>query len=68
MKVIKKNGIIHYHSILGKDESYEKLLLEINTVALGYGLQSELISWKKVKSYAPKIDHVVLDCKMVNIT
>jgi len=65
MKVIKKNGIIHYHSILGEDESHEKLLFEINDVAVTHGSQVELISWKKVKSYAPKVDHIVLDVRIL---
>ncbi len=65
MKVIKPNGIIHYHSTLAEEESYEKLLSEIKNVAARYDLNVELISWKKVKSYAPKIDHVVLDVKVV---
>ena len=65
MKVIKKNGIIHYHSILSEDESHEKLLFEINDIAVKYGFQIELISWKKVKSYAPRVDHVVLDVKII---
>jgi len=65
MKVIKKNGIIHYHSTLPEDESYEKLLFDINDVAIRYGFQVDLISWKKVKSYSPKINHVVLDIKVI---
>jgi len=64
MKVIKKNGIIHYHSTLLEDESHEKLLFEINDVAAKYGMEVNLISWKKVKSYAPRVDHVVLDVKL----
>ena len=65
MKVIKKNGIIHYHSTLQENESHEKLLFEINDVAAKYGFQVDLISWKKIKSYAPKVDHVVLDVKLI---
>ncbi len=65
MKVIKKNGIIHYHSTIPEDESHEKLLFEINDIAVKYGFQVELISWKKVKSYSPKVDHVVLDVRVI---
>jgi len=61
MKIIKPNGIIHYHSILGEDKIHDKLLFEINDAAVKYGMEFNLLSWKKVKSYAPKIDHVVLD-------
>lgn len=65
MRIIKKNGIIHYHSTLSKNESYEKLLLEIKNAATNYRFGVKLISWKKVKSYAPKIDHIVLDVKIL---
>jgi len=65
MEIIKPNGIIHYHSLLGEDESYEKLLFEINDAAVKYGMEVELLSWKKVKSYSPKVNHVVLDVRLV---
>ena len=64
MKIIKNRGIIHYHSTLGKNESYEKLLQEIKSIAKKEGFRVELLGWKKVKSYAPKVDHVVLDCEV----
>lgn len=66
MKIVKSNGIIHYHSTLGKDESHEKLLFEINDAAVNYGFEVKLLGWKRVKSYAPKVDHVVLDCKILS--
>lgn len=64
MKIIKNHGTIHYHSTLGKEEGYEKLMMEINTIALRYGMQVELINFKEVKSYAPNVNHVVLDVKI----
>ena len=65
MKIIKNKRIIHYHSTLGKNESYEKLLQEIKSIAKKEGFRVELLRWKKVKSYAPKVDHVVLDCEII---
>ncbi|MBL7169971.1 MAG: class I SAM-dependent methyltransferase family protein [Candidatus Aenigmarchaeota archaeon] len=65
MKIIKPNGTIHYHSTLGEDEGHEKLLFEINDAAVNYGFNIELLSWKKVKSYAPKVNHVVLDVRII---
>ncbi len=64
MKIVKKDGMIHYHSTLGEEEKPEKLLFEINDSAMKYGLEAELISHKEVKSYAPKVNHVVLDVKI----
>jgi len=66
MKIIKPRGIIHYHSTLGKEEGYEKLMMEINDVSLKYGLQAELINSKEVKSYAPNVNHIVLDVKITH--
>jgi len=37
MKIIKTEGIIHYHSTLGVDEPKEGLLFEINNVAMKCG-------------------------------
>ncbi len=68
MKIIKNKGIIHYHSILGKNESYEKLLQEVKSIAKKQCFKVELLEWKEVKSYAPKVDHVVLDCKVLFFT
>jgi tRNA wybutosine-synthesizing protein 2 len=67
LKVIKPGGIIHYHSILRKDENHEKLLFEINNFSIRHGMSAELISWRKVKSYAPKVEHVVLDVRVKSI-
>jgi len=60
-KIVKKNGMIHYHSILRKVEDQKNLLLEIESVFSKTGLKVKLINFKKVKSYAPKVNHVVLD-------
>ncbi|MBD3155228.1 MAG: class I SAM-dependent methyltransferase family protein [Candidatus Aenigmarchaeota archaeon] len=64
MKIIKNGGVIHYHSTLGKEEDYKKLMMEISNVTLKYGMKVELINFKEVKSYAPNVNHVVLDVKI----
>jgi len=61
IKTIKKNGIIHYHSTFEKNGDCKKLLNEINDIAVEHGFSAKLLKCKKVKSYAPNIDHVVLD-------
>lgn len=66
MKIVKNKGIVHYHSTIGKDESHEKLLQEIKKTAKKEGFKVKLLGWKKVKSYAPKVDHVVLDCEVLS--
>jgi len=63
MKVVKSNGIIHYHRVAKKDE--EKLFEDVKTAAKIKGHKAKLIKKIKVKSYAPKVYHWVLDCKIV---
>ncbi len=64
MKVVKPNGILHYHGN-AKKEDWKKLLEDIKTVASIEGFKTELIRKIRVKSYAPKIYHWVLDCKIL---
>lgn len=61
LKIIKNKGIVHYHTTLGKEEHHRKVLEEIREIAGKEGFRVKLLKWKKVKSYAPKVDHAVLD-------
>ena len=61
MKVIKPNGIIHYH---GTAKDWKELFEDVKTAAEVEGFEVELIRKVRVKSYAPKIYHWVLDCKI----
>ena len=62
--VLKKNGVVHYHSTLGEDESPEKLFSEINSVFNNFGFKARLLYSRKVKSYSPKVNHFVLDLQV----
>jgi len=64
VRAIKPNGIIHYHGITKKDEE-KKLVEDVETVARTEGRKTKLIKITKVKSYAPKVYHFVVDCKIV---
>jgi len=62
MKAAKQNTIIHYHTTgTEKDNLFEdvKIAAEISR------LNVKLLNQKKVKSYAPKVYHYVLDCKII---
>lgn len=61
MKVIKPNGVIHYH---GTAKDWKELFEDVKTAADINGFKVELIEKIKVKSYAPKIYHWVLDCRI----
>ncbi len=63
MKVVKPDGVIHYHGIAKEEE--KKLFGEVKTAAEIGGRKVKLIKKTKVKSYAPKIYHFVLDCKVI---
>jgi tRNA wybutosine-synthesizing protein 2 len=63
MKVVKKNGIIHYHGV-AKENEWKQLFDDVKVAAELYGFEVELLKKNKVKSYAPKIYHWVLDCRI----
>lgn len=67
MKVVKQNGIIHYHGT-GKKEGWKELFEDVETAADIMGFRAKLVRNIKVKSYAPKVYHWVLDCKILNKT
>lgn len=63
MKVVKNNGVIHYHCT-GKKEEWKKLLEDVEVAADIMGFKVKFINKINVKSYAPKVYHWVLDCKI----
>ena len=63
MKVVKMNGIIHYHGISRKD-TWKELFEDVKTAAEIEGFKVKLKRKVIVKSYAPKVFHYVLDCKV----
>jgi len=64
MKFIKPNGVIYYHGIAKNGED-KKLFEDVKMFAETAGRKVKLIKKTKVKSYAPKIYHWVLDCKLI---
>ena len=63
MKVVKSNGIIHYHGVAKEED--KKLFEDVKTATEKEGRRIKLIRKTKVKSYAPKVYHWVLDCKII---
>jgi tRNA wybutosine-synthesizing protein 2 len=61
MKVIKPNGIMHYH---GNAKDWNELFDDVKTAAEIEEFKVKLTGKVRVKSYAPKIYHWVLDCKI----
>lgn len=67
LKIVKKNGIIHYEDILNVsniEEEKDNVTKMINGVAKEYGKKVELVNLQDVKSYGPMIHHYVFDLKV----
>lgn len=65
---LKGEGIIHYHNIHKKEELWEKPIKAISRCAKESGYEVErILEKRKVKSYAPKIFHIVMDVKVKKI-
>jgi tRNA wybutosine-synthesizing protein 2 len=61
---LKEDGFIHYHNLCPTD-STDKLYQDISQVANHYGKEAKVLALKRIKSYAPGIDHYVLDVKVI---
>lgn len=60
--LMAKNGcMIHYHNIYRTKELWKKPLGEISEVSKKFNLSFQILTKKKVKSYAPNVWHVVVD-------
>jgi len=57
-------GIIHYHDVFPDDVVPKKPFTFIQKAAEQYNSDVELMAFKKIKSYAPGVSHVVLDVKI----
>ena len=57
-------GIIHYHDVIPDDVIPKKPFIFIQKAAEQYNSDVELMTFKKIKSYAPGVSHVVLDVKI----
>ncbi len=63
LSILKEKGIIHFHDLV-KKEDVEKRKNEIIKEIEKMGLSAEIGYWRFVKSYAPRIYHVVFDIKV----
>jgi tRNA wybutosine-synthesizing protein 2 len=59
-----QKGILHYHDLVSRGKSTEQLVGQIQKVAEGYNRHATLLLAKEIKSYAPGINHVVLDVRI----
>jgi tRNA wybutosine-synthesizing protein 2 len=59
-----KKGIIHYHDLFPNKSSTDNILDKINNISKKFNRKTKLISYKNIKSYAPGLNHIVLDIRL----
>jgi tRNA wybutosine-synthesizing protein 2 len=59
-----QTGIIHYHDVCPNELIPKKSFKNIQKAANNHNREAELLSFINIKSYAPGINHVVLDVKI----
>jgi tRNA wybutosine-synthesizing protein 2 len=64
LRISKNKAIIHFHRIL-KIEEIEKMKRSLVKIAKKQGTNIKILRFVKVKSYAPKIWHIVFDIKII---
>lgn len=69
LRIVKKNGIIHYEEILNldnekRDEEVKQVMGKIEEYAKKEGRKVKLISVNYVKDYKPHVGHYVLDIEV----
>lgn len=57
-------GIIHYHDAFLNEFIPKKPMELVEEVAEQYNRGAKLLTYKQIKSYAPRVSHVVLDVKI----
>lgn len=64
LTMLKKKGIIHFHNIYKEEHLWEKPVQEISNLVECFGYRYRIIEKRKVKSYAPRVWHVVIDVEI----
>ncbi len=60
----KEGGIIHYHDVFKQEEIFDVPINLVKNAAKEFGFEAKILFKRKVKSYAPKVYHVVLDVEV----
>ncbi|MGA1821009.1 MAG: class I SAM-dependent methyltransferase [Thermoplasmatota archaeon] len=60
-----RGGIIHLHDTVKVEDGPGHLFELSREIASDHGYEAELLGSRRVKSYAPRIDHVVLDIRFI---
>jgi tRNA wybutosine-synthesizing protein 2 len=60
-----RGGVIHYHDVFPNDLLPERPMKLAEEIAASYKKTIRLLNYKQVKSYSPKVSHIVLDLQVV---
>jgi tRNA wybutosine-synthesizing protein 2 len=61
--LMNHKGVLHYHVLIPTESIPTQPLAHIETVARQFDRSVELLKVNMVKSYAPRVDHLVLDVR-----
>ncbi len=64
LQYIKNGGVIHFHNTYREDELWKFAEDQVKGIINNYNFKPKIILEKKVKSFAPKIYHIVMDVKV----
>jgi len=63
IRLLKSGGVLHYHETCPEELIPDRPLKRIAEAAVGYNVQ--VLRLKQIKSYAPGVDHVVVDARIL---
>lgn len=64
MRAAKDGCVLHYHESTPEEEVPQGPRSRVESAARRAGLRAEVLAVRKIKSYAPRIRHVVLDARV----
>jgi len=64
LKILRSKGTIHFHQKCKQEDFPHRLFKEVKKIVKKHGMEAEMIFYKRIKSYAPRIIHGVMDIKI----
>lgn len=61
----ERGGIVHLHDTVKVEEGPDRLFDQCTGPASAHGFWAELLGSRRVKSFAPRIDHMILDIRFM---
>jgi tRNA wybutosine-synthesizing protein 2 len=64
MRILRGKGIIHYHETCPERLLGERPVERVREAARDAGKEAEILGMRRIKSYAPGVEHVVVDARI----